>query len=172
MTLRECTTDSALTSCPDGSCVLVAADDRSLSLFRLYVLPTSVPRSLLIHRSLQSTTISQRRRMDPGMDPRTFRRAAILRVVPWCFFDESRHVCIRRRRQGPSCAPTGRWRPQSESHSRYTRIGTDDTPQLRASYPIIDHRERFIAPHSMAFSADGTRQVVRVLTESLLMPTL
>ncbi|KAK7018084.1 hypothetical protein VNI00_018403 [Paramarasmius palmivorus] len=29
--------------------------------------------------------------------------------------------------------------------------------RLRASYPIIDHRERFIAPHSLAFNLYGTR---------------
>jgi len=30
-------------------------------------------------------------------------------------------------------------------------------PQVRASYPIVDHTERFVAPHSMSFSPDGTR---------------
>ncbi|KAL0567771.1 hypothetical protein V5O48_014221, partial [Marasmius crinis-equi] len=29
--------------------------------------------------------------------------------------------------------------------------------RLRASYPIVDHIERFIAPHSMAFNPYGTR---------------
>lgn len=27
--------------------------------------------------------------------------------------------------------------------------------QLRATYPIIDHRERFVAPHAMTFTPDG-----------------
>lgn len=30
---------------------------------------------------------------------------------------------------------------------------------MRASYPIEDHRERFIAPHSMVFSTDGSSYV-------------
>ncbi|KAL7418614.1 hypothetical protein Q5752_007072 [Cryptotrichosporon argae] len=29
--------------------------------------------------------------------------------------------------------------------------------QVRASYPIVDHRERFIAPHSLAFDPTGTK---------------
>ncbi|EGG00589.1 uncharacterized protein MELLADRAFT_93156 [Melampsora larici-populina 98AG31] len=29
--------------------------------------------------------------------------------------------------------------------------------RLRASYPLVDHRERMVAPHSMLFSQDGTR---------------
>lgn len=29
--------------------------------------------------------------------------------------------------------------------------------QTRATYPIVDHRERFIAPHSLAFSPSGVR---------------
>lgn len=28
--------------------------------------------------------------------------------------------------------------------------------RLRASYPLVDHRERMVAPHSMLFSQDGT----------------
>ncbi|KAF5338168.1 hypothetical protein D9758_014726 [Tetrapyrgos nigripes] len=31
---------------------------------------------------------------------------------------------------------------------------------LRASYPIIDHRERFIAPHSLAFNLTGQSDIV------------
>lgn len=31
-------------------------------------------------------------------------------------------------------------------------IGT----RLRASYPIIDHTERFVAPHCLMFSNDGS----------------
>lgn len=31
--------------------------------------------------------------------------------------------------------------------------------RVRASYPIVDHTERFVAPHSMAFSPDGSRCV-------------
>lgn len=29
--------------------------------------------------------------------------------------------------------------------------------QIRATYPIVDHRERFIAPHSMAFNPSATK---------------
>jgi hypothetical protein len=31
--------------------------------------------------------------------------------------------------------------------------------RIRASYPIIDHRERFVAPHSMAFNLDASKSV-------------
>ena len=31
------------------------------------------------------------------------------------------------------------------------------TGQLRASYPYIDHQERYVSPHSMIFSSDGSR---------------
>jgi hypothetical protein len=31
--------------------------------------------------------------------------------------------------------------------------------QLRASYPVVDHRERFVAPHSLLFSHDGSQYV-------------
>ena len=34
------------------------------------------------------------------------------------------------------------------------------TGALRASYPIIDHRERFIGPHSLAFSASDGGQTL------------
>lgn len=33
--------------------------------------------------------------------------------------------------------------------------------RVRASYPIVDHTERFVAPHSMTFSPDGSRFVFR-----------
>ena len=29
--------------------------------------------------------------------------------------------------------------------------------KVRASYPIVDHRERFVAPHSLCFSSDGSK---------------
>lgn len=39
--------------------------------------------------------------------------------------------------------------------------------QLRASYKIVDHRERFIAPHCMAFNSTST-QYVTVRLQHLL----
>jgi hypothetical protein len=36
--------------------------------------------------------------------------------------------------------------------------------QIRASYPIVDHTERFVAPTSMRFSPDGSRFVLALLS--------
>lgn len=45
-----------------------------------------------------------------------------------------------------------------------TRMHTDTAErQVRASYPIVDHTERFVAPHDMTFSPDGSRRVVLTL---------
>ncbi|GAA5919723.1 hypothetical protein JCM1841_000770 [Sporobolomyces salmonicolor] len=107
--------------CPDGSCVLGAADDRSLSLFSL---PS------------QSGPF-------PSWAP------------SWTY-------------QPPDSLLSYAWYPGASSADpamfAFT-VGVKDHPvqlldgtdqRVRASYPIVDHRERFVAPHSMIFSPDGS----------------
>ncbi|GAA5925713.1 hypothetical protein JCM3775_001481 [Rhodotorula graminis] len=114
--------------CPDGSCALATAEDRSLSLF---VLPSHVDEAAptastsavtldaawthLPSDSLLSTA------WYPGAsigDPAMFSFAAGVKDHPVHLLD-----------------------------------GNDQ--RVRASYPIIDHTERFVAPHAMSFSPDG-----------------
>ncbi|GAA5855811.1 hypothetical protein JCM8547_000366 [Rhodosporidiobolus lusitaniae] len=106
---------------PDGSCVLAAAEDRSLSLFPLpsdgFSSPSLVPSwTHQPSNSLLSTA------WYPGAslhDPAMFAFAAAVKELPIHLLD-----------------------------------GNDR--RVRASYPIVDHVERFVAPHSMLFSLDGS----------------
>ncbi|GAA5913377.1 hypothetical protein JCM6882_004104 [Rhodosporidiobolus microsporus] len=109
--------------CPDGSCVLAAGDDRSLSLFTLP--STSAPASPAplnpYWTHLPSDTLLSTA-WYPGAssaDPSMFAFAAAVKDHPVTLLDG-----FERR--------------------------------VRASYPIVDHVERFVAPHSMVFSPDGT----------------
>ncbi|WVQ97961.1 hypothetical protein IAU59_005081 [Kwoniella sp. CBS 9459] len=61
------------------------------------------------------------------------------------------------------------WYPSASAHSPETYCfvaSIRDTPvrlvdasdgRIRATYPIVDHRERFIAPHSLAFNPSATK---------------
>lgn len=106
--------------CPDGTCLLAAAEDRSLSLFDM-----------------------------PGSDisswtPRwTWKPSDALLSYQWFPGATSLNV------------PYFAFAAAIKDHPIHLLDGTDR--RVRASYPIIDHRERFIAPHSMAFSPDGTK---------------
>ncbi|GAA5890573.1 hypothetical protein JCM5296_004301 [Sporobolomyces johnsonii] len=107
--------------CPDGSCVLGAADDRSLSLFSLPSQPDPSP---------------------------TW-------APSWTY-------------QPPDSLLSYAWYPGASSANPAMfafAVGVKDHPvqlldgtdqRVRASYPIVDHRERFVAPHSMIFSPDGS----------------
>ncbi|GAA5869003.1 hypothetical protein JCM16303_000333 [Sporobolomyces ruberrimus] len=108
--------------CPDGSCVLASADDRSLSLIPLTSsqsssTPTSLspswthqpPDSLLSYDWYPGASIA---------DPSMFAFAVGVKDHPVHLLD-----------------------------------GNDR--RIRASYPIIDHTERFVAPTSMRFTPDG-----------------
>jgi telomerase Cajal body protein 1 len=56
--------------------------------------------------------------------------------------------------------------------SHWTLTPHPFSPQIRASYPIIDHRERFIAPHAMAFNSDATKSVPLVSVTISVSPML
>ncbi|GAA6051645.1 hypothetical protein JCM3770_001209 [Rhodotorula araucariae] len=110
--------------CPDGSCVLATAEDRSLSLYQLspdLPMPSTSEHTLDVawtHTPSDSLLSSA---WYPGAslaDPAMFTFAVGVKDHPVHLLD-----------------------------------GNDR--RIRASYPIVDHTERFVAPHSMAFSPDG-----------------
>ncbi|GAA6050921.1 hypothetical protein NBRC10513_000853 [Rhodotorula toruloides] len=114
--------------CPDGSCLLATAEDRSLSLFPL---------------------------TDEQVAPEPSTSSATLSPV-WTH-------------SPPDSLISSAWYPGASSAdpAMFTfAVGVKDHPvhlldgndrRVRASYPIVDHTERFVAPHSMAFSPDGSR---------------
>ncbi|GAA6005168.1 hypothetical protein JCM11491_002601 [Sporobolomyces phaffii] len=111
--------------CPDGSCALASADDRSLSLLPLprpdfadSLEPSSLSTSWTHHPSDSLLSFD----WYPGAsisDPTMFAFAAGVKDLPVHLLD-----------------------------------GNDQ--RIRASYPIVDHTERFVAPTSMRFSRDGS----------------
>ncbi|KAM0788492.1 hypothetical protein ACM66B_001624 [Microbotryomycetes sp. NB124-2] len=117
--------------CPDGSCALVLAEDRSLSLFRMHDTPPS-----------------------PNRDPEP-RENQIEWQPEWTF-------------RPPDSILSFEWFPGASStnlvyfafvvaikdHPVQLLDGSDC--RVRASYPIEDHQERFVAPHAMTFSDDGS----------------
>ncbi|GAA6011352.1 hypothetical protein JCM10207_008310 [Rhodosporidiobolus poonsookiae] len=112
--------------CPDGSCLLATADDRSLSLYPLADLPSSPSPSssstlepYWTHRPSDSVLSTAWYPGASSADPSMFAFAAAVKDHPVHLLDGSGRT-------------------------------------VRASYPIVDHVERFVAPHSMAFSPDGT----------------
>ncbi|KAJ8296005.1 Telomerase Cajal body protein 1 [Rhodotorula toruloides] len=114
--------------CPDGSCLLATAEDRSLSLFPL------TDEQVAPEPSTSSSTLSPVWTHSP-----------------------------------PDSLISSAWYPgaSSPNPAMFTfAVGVKDHPvhlldgndrRVRASYPTIDHTERFVAPHSMAFSPDGSR---------------
>lgn len=114
---------------PDGSAVLTHADDGSLALHSLDLAPSS------------SSDASSR---GLGQDTR------------WTY-------------KPPSAMTSYAWWPYASSDSQESyclAMAARDQPLLlldaqdarrRASYPLIDHTERFVAPNALAFSSDGTR---------------
>ncbi|KAL8278733.1 hypothetical protein RQP46_008802 [Phenoliferia psychrophenolica] len=106
--------------CPDSTCVLAAAEDRSLSLFDLT------------------------NEASPEWKPRwTWQPSDALLSYEW--FPGATSL------NPPFFAFTA----AVKDHPIHLLDGNDQ--RVRASYPIIDHRERFIAPHAMAFSPDGSK---------------
>ncbi|GAA5975875.1 hypothetical protein JCM10908_005311 [Rhodotorula pacifica] len=113
--------------CPDGSCVLATADDRSLSLYPL----------------------------SPGGSDQPVAST-------------SKHINPAWTHQPSDAVLSSTWYPGASAYDPAMfafATGVKDHPvhlldgndrRVRASYPIIDHTERFVAPHSMAFSPDGT----------------
>ncbi|GAA6003221.1 WD40 repeat domain-containing protein [Rhodotorula paludigena] len=114
--------------CPDGSCVLATAEDRSVSLFAL---PSDVP--------------------DETPTPST---SAHTLDAAWTY-------------SPPDSLFSSAWYPGATSADPAMfsfAVGVKDHPvhlldgadqRVRASYPIVDHTERFVAPHSMAFAPNG-----------------
>ncbi|GAA6037253.1 hypothetical protein JCM8097_008645 [Rhodosporidiobolus ruineniae] len=109
--------------CPDGSCVLAAGDDRSLSLFAL---PSD----------LDSSSSSS---LQPAW---THQPSDSLLSTAWY--------------PGASAANPNMFAfaVGVKDHPVHLLDGNDR--RVRASYPIVDHVERFVAPTSMAFSPDGS----------------
>ncbi|GAA5858511.1 hypothetical protein JCM5353_007101 [Sporobolomyces roseus] len=107
--------------CPDGSRVLTAADDRSLSLYPLPSQTLTSPQLAphWIHSPSDSLLSFDWYPGASSADPSMFAFAMGVKDHPVHLLD-----------------------------------GNDR--RIRASYPIIDHTERFIAPNSMLFALDGT----------------
>ncbi|POY76756.1 hypothetical protein BMF94_0005 [Rhodotorula taiwanensis] len=113
--------------CPDGSCLLATADDRSLSLYALPfggdeqqpVASTSKLEPAWTHMPSDSVLSSAWYPGASAYDPAMFTFATGVKDHPVHLLD-----------------------------------GNDR--RVRASYPIIDHTERFVAPHAMTFSPDGS----------------
>ncbi|GAA5953422.1 hypothetical protein JCM10213_003079 [Rhodosporidiobolus nylandii] len=112
--------------CPDGSCVLAAAEDRSLSLFPL---PSD----------LSPTSPSE----PPSLEPHwTHTPPDSLLSTAWY--------------PGASIADPSMFAFAVGVKDHPVHLLDGYSKRVRASYPIVDHVERFVAPHSMEFSADGT----------------
>ncbi|GAA5866550.1 hypothetical protein JCM3774_004011 [Rhodotorula dairenensis] len=113
--------------CPDGSCVLATADDRSQSLFPLPQTGSEHPvastsklaEPAWVHTPSDAVHASAWYPGASAYDPAMFAFATGVKDHPVHLLD-----------------------------------GNDR--RIRASYPIVDHTERFVAPHSMAFSRDGS----------------
>ncbi|GAA6014510.1 hypothetical protein JCM8202_001564 [Rhodotorula sphaerocarpa] len=112
--------------CPDGSCVLATAEDRSLSLLPLPFDP-------------DTPVASTSRQLEPA----------------WTH-------------KPPDSVLSAAWYPGASAYDPAMfafAAGVKDHPvqlwdgsdrRVRASYPIVDHTERFVAPHDMTFSPDGS----------------
>ncbi|ORY74295.1 WD40-repeat-containing domain protein [Leucosporidium creatinivorum] len=107
---------------PDGSCALVLAEDRSLSL---YIIPSS--------SSSEQDWLPEWTYHPPDA------------VLSYEWFP----------RASPANPPYFAFAVGVKDHPVQLLDGSDH--RIRASYPIIDHRERFVAPHSMAFAPDGSK---------------
>ncbi|KAI9630221.1 hypothetical protein KEM48_014144 [Puccinia striiformis f. sp. tritici PST-130] len=110
----------------DGSTVLTEAEDRTIRLFMSSDCDTQVSCDDNPHRSSS---------WEPTAD---FPMADAL--LSTCWFPYS-SITI----------PVG-----TVSWSLSRTIQSIFLTRIRASYPIVDHRERMVAPHSMLFSDDGT----------------
>ncbi|SCV67852.1 BQ2448_5463 [Microbotryum intermedium] len=108
----------------DGSCALVAADDRSLSLYMIAPTSTSYePWTPLWHYTPPDALLS---------------------------FEWFPHA-------SPSNPPYFAFVVAVKDHPVQLLDGADH--RLRASYAIIDHQERFVAPHAMVFTPDGVNLI-------------
>ncbi|KDE03416.1 hypothetical protein MVLG_06082 [Microbotryum lychnidis-dioicae p1A1 Lamole] len=108
----------------DGSCALVAADDRSLSLYMIAPTSTSAaPWTPVWHYTPPDALLS---------------------------FQWFPHA-------SPSNPPYFAFVVAVKDHPVQLLDGSDH--RLRATYAIIDHQERFVAPHSMVFTPDGSHLI-------------
>ncbi|GAA5906391.1 uncharacterized protein JCM6883_005534 [Sporobolomyces salmoneus] len=115
--------------CPDGSRVLASADDRSLSLIPLPEIGSNSSSS----PSPSISTLSPRWKHEPSDS---------LLSYDWYPGASSTDPSMFAFALGV------------KDHPVHLLDGNDR--RIRASYPIIDHTERFVAPTSMRFSPDGT----------------
>ncbi|GAA5852394.1 hypothetical protein JCM9279_001188 [Rhodotorula babjevae] len=115
--------------CPDGSCALATAEDRSLSLFAL---PSHVDQAAPTASTLAVTLDAAWTHLpsDSLLSTAWFPGASIGDPAMFSFA------------------------AGVKDHPVHLLDGNDQ--RVRASYPIVDHTERFAAPSSMSFSPDGT----------------
>ncbi|KDQ12768.1 hypothetical protein BOTBODRAFT_134321 [Botryobasidium botryosum FD-172 SS1] len=113
--------------CPDGSCALTSSEDRS---FQIISLPKEI--------SNQSTTNDWTMKVNaplrqpaPMFDFLWYPYASSMNSAAFCFVASVRECPVK-------------------------LLDANDG-RLRASYRIFDHRERFVAPHSLAFDGTATK---------------
>ncbi|GAA6062623.1 hypothetical protein JCM10212_000285 [Sporobolomyces blumeae] len=109
--------------CPDASCILTNADDRSLSLYRL---PSQ-------------SVVSNQRDLDP-----VWTHSPSDSVLSYDWYP------------GASIADPAMFAFAVGVKDHPVQLLDGNDRRVRASYPIVDHTERFVAPYSMAFSPDGS----------------
>ncbi|KAJ8073453.1 hypothetical protein PM082_011729 [Marasmius tenuissimus] len=113
--------------CPDGSTVLTQREDRSYRMVHFPSLDDSLPAGAQSSPP-QSLTLQQ---PAPIVDFLWYPTASPKDPASFCFVSSVRDSPVK--------------------------LLDASNGRLRASYPIIDHVERFIAPHSLAFNPYGTR---------------
>jgi len=142
--IKEATTNTIQSSLPnnllrvakwsaDGSTVLTEAEDRTV---RLFMGPSIGP--------ITDSQVSDQNEHGASSwkSARSFRMADAL--LSTCWFPYS------------SCNDPSRYCFVAAVKDHPIQLLDASDGRIRASYPIVDHRERMVAPHSMIFSDDGT----------------
>ncbi|KAH9468976.1 hypothetical protein Pst134EA_009501 [Puccinia striiformis f. sp. tritici] len=114
----------------DGSTVLTEAEDRTIRLFMSSDCDTQVSCDDNPHRSSSWEPTADFPMADALLSTCWFPYSSINDPSRYCFV-----VAVK-------------------DHPIHLLDASDG--RIRASYPIVDHRERMVAPHSMLFSDDGT----------------
>ncbi|RSH86125.1 uncharacterized protein EHS24_004353 [Apiotrichum porosum] len=93
----------------------------------------------------------------------------VLRVYDIVYDGDAPCFSTARELPQPDAINAALWYPSASAHAPETFCfvaSTRDSPvrlvdagdgRIRASYPIVDHRERFISPHSFAFNTTATK---------------
>ncbi|GAA5977536.1 hypothetical protein JCM5350_004726 [Sporobolomyces pararoseus] len=114
--------------CPDGSCLLASADDRSLSL-----IPLPQTESEISALTDSTSTLTPTWKYEPPDS-----------LLSYDWFPGASN-------SDPSMFA---FAVGVKDHPIHLLDGNDR--RIRASYPIVDHTERFVAPISLRFSPDGS----------------